>query len=118
MLPTPVLRLLNVLDGDYLENEEEYEGQCCGPGADAPLSLPASWVCGEGADCVGSETRSPLDSRCRRPPTLLRQSPVSGWREAGASAAGGLGLGGVTRPRPPGGVQVLVRGEETELSTT
>lgn len=30
MLPTPVLRLLNVLDGDYLENEEEYEGQCCG----------------------------------------------------------------------------------------
>lgn len=30
MLPTPVLRLLNVLDGEYLENEEEYEGQCCG----------------------------------------------------------------------------------------
>lgn len=28
MLPTPVLRLLNVLDDDYLENEEEYEGQC------------------------------------------------------------------------------------------
>lgn len=27
MLPTPVLRLLNVLDDDYLENEEEYEGQ-------------------------------------------------------------------------------------------
>uniref|UniRef100_A0A452VD46 U2AF homology motif kinase 1 n=1 Tax=Ursus maritimus TaxID=29073 RepID=A0A452VD46_URSMA len=25
MLPTPVLRLLNVLDDDYLENEEEYE---------------------------------------------------------------------------------------------
>lgn len=28
MLPTPVLRLLNVLDDDYLENEEEYEGNC------------------------------------------------------------------------------------------
>lgn len=28
MLPTPVLRLLNVLDGDYLESEEGYEGQC------------------------------------------------------------------------------------------
>jgi U2AF family protein (UHM) kinase 1 len=28
MLPTPVLRLLNVLDDDYLENEDEYEGQC------------------------------------------------------------------------------------------
>lgn len=27
MLPTPVLRLLNVLDDDYLENEEEYEGR-------------------------------------------------------------------------------------------
>ena len=27
MLPTPVLRLLNVLDDDYLENEEDYEGQ-------------------------------------------------------------------------------------------
>nr|KAF6274356.1 U2AF homology motif kinase 1 [Pipistrellus kuhlii] len=26
MLPTPVLRLLNVLDGDYLESEEGYEG--------------------------------------------------------------------------------------------
>lgn len=25
MLPTPVLRLLNVLDGDYLESEEGYE---------------------------------------------------------------------------------------------
>lgn len=25
MLPTPVLRLLNVLDDDYLENEEDYE---------------------------------------------------------------------------------------------
>lgn len=26
MLPTPVLRLLNVLDDDYLKNEDEYEG--------------------------------------------------------------------------------------------
>lgn len=41
MLPTPVLRLLNVLDGDYLENEEEYEGQCCGarPVAQSPSFL-------------------------------------------------------------------------------
>lgn len=37
MLPTPVLRLLNVLDGDYLESEEGYEGQCCPPAPRPPL---------------------------------------------------------------------------------
>lgn len=39
MLPTPVLRLLNVLDGDYLESEEGYEGQCCPSG---PQRLPCT----------------------------------------------------------------------------
>lgn len=64
MLPTPVLRLLNVLDEDYLENEEEYEGKwpalpCpCTPHPSLscfPTGLPtSSGVEEEGHSLVGS----------------------------------------------------------------
>lgn len=50
MLPTPVLRLLNVIDDSHLHNEEEYEGRCdtavqachrvVPAGADRALCLP------------------------------------------------------------------------------
>lgn len=28
LLPTPVLRLLNVIDDSHLHNDDEYEGEC------------------------------------------------------------------------------------------
>lgn len=109
MLPTPVLRLLNVLDGEYLENEEEYEGQCCGARRVWSGRVPRSPHPGprEGADCVGSEPRSPFDPCCSRPPTLLRRSPAPEVGGAGAAASGGHGLGGVMSPGPMAGSRCL-----------